>query len=83
MKNLIYISIYNIYIYIYIYIYISGNISCNNETKKELIRVKSYSIFSDDLLAIEMKKKTQTLKNKLVSLCLSILEISRILMHAF
>ena len=47
VKNLIYISIYNIYIYIYIYI--SGNISCNNETKKELIRVKSYSILSDDL----------------------------------
>ena len=39
--------------------------------------------FTEHLLAIEIKKKTETLMNKPVYLGLSILELSKILMYVF
>ena len=38
---------------------------------------------TENLLAIEMKKKTEKLMNKLIYLELSILELSKILMYNF
>ena len=40
-------------------------------------------LFTEHLLVIEMKKKTQILMNKPVYLALSIIELSKILMHEF
>ena len=40
-------------------------------------------LFTKHLLVIEMKKKMQILMNKPVYLALSILELSKILMHEF
>ena len=39
--------------------------------------------FTKNLLALEVKKKTQILKNKSVYLGLSILDLSKIVMHEF
>ena len=63
-----------------------GNMSCNNQTKKELfcIRTKlSYhttKVFSEILLATEMKNKTHIFMNKPVYVGLSILMIFKIVM---
>ena len=40
-------------------------------------------LFTEHLLVIEMKKKTQILMNKPVYLALSIIDLSKILMHEF
>ena len=56
----------------------------NNRTKKELFSVKTKLLYkknSDNLIAIEMKIKTQIFMNKAVYLGLSILEISIIVMY--
>ena len=59
---------------------------CNNWKKKQLISIRtklSYNkIFSENLLAVEMRK-TQTIIIKPVYLGLSILELSKIVMHEF
>ena len=59
---------------------------CNNWKKKQLINIRtklSYNkIFSENLLAVEMRK-TQTIIIKPVYLGLSILELSKIVMHEF
>ena len=55
-----------------------------NETRNYLVSEFNYHTrkwFSEDLLAIEKKKKVKM--NKLVYLGLSILEISKTLMHEF
>ena len=55
-----------------------------NETRNYLVSEFNYhkrKWFSEDLLAIEKKKKVKM--NKLVYLGLSILEISKTLMHEF
>ena len=59
---------------------------CNNWKKKQLISIRtklSYNkIFSENLLAVEMRK-TLTIIIKPVYLGLSILELSKIVMHEF
>ena len=56
------------------------------ERRKHLVSEPNYHItkkFSEDVLAIEMKKKTQMFGNKPVYLGQSILEISKIVMYEF
>ena len=56
------------------------------EKRSYLVSESNYhttKFFSENLLAIEMKKKTQILMNKPVYLGLSILELSKIVMYEF
>ena len=58
----------------------------SNARRNYLVSETSYDItkyFSEDLLAIEMKKKTQIFMSKPVYLGLSILETSKILLYKF
>ena len=52
--------------------------TCHNRKKKKLFgfrtKLLNYKVFTEKLLAIEMKKKTKILMNKLVHLGLSIPE---------
>ena len=62
--------------------------TCHNKKKKELFsaRTKLQTIsqfFSENLLAIELKKKTQVLMNNPVYLGLSVLELGKIVMYEF
>ena len=55
--------------------------TCCNRKKKKLFSARIF--FAEKLLAIEMKKKTEILMDKPVYLGLSILELKKILMHAW